>query len=386
MAHSLKYPNFVLLKMFYMRKHYFTLVFLLFFNTTFAQNLIKNPGFEDAECAAAQGKGGIWIKKGNQYCKIKDWEYATQAKTDFAISDTGNKARSGNYILGFNAYGTGKYAYRDYLEGTLEKPLTEGRTYQFRMAVKVSKRSSLLSNNFGAYFSPTKVFMASTGSIPFRPQVSNKLPMKDWLAALKLKNREALVNWSDENSFILEGSFVATGNEKFIVIGNFDPDKSTTTVELFPSDKVKNQSFYLIDDLSLEEDLSIPLTQVKKSFVNKKDIKPGAVLPVKNLNFEQNSARLKPGAEQSLSQLVELLNDNPKIELEIGGHNDLTGKESHKLSEDRAMIVYNFLINSGIPQKRLTYKGYGTDKPVTFYFKGEEQGKNRRVECKVTRM
>ncbi|NJM14640.1 MAG: OmpA family protein [Bacteroidales bacterium] len=49
------------------------------------------------------------------------------------------------------------------------------------------------------------------------------------------------------------------------------------------------------------------------------------------------------------------------MSIEIGGHTDSTGDESYNLylSEHRAKEVYTFLLQAGISQDRISYKGYG---------------------------
>ena len=54
------------------------------------------------------------------------------------------------------------------------------------------------------------------------------------------------------------------------------------------------------------------------------------------------------------------------MKIEISGHTDKTGSEplNFKLSEDRAKAVVEYLVQKGIDQSRLEYKGYGSLQPI----------------------
>jgi outer membrane protein OmpA-like peptidoglycan-associated protein len=60
---------------------------------------------------------------------------------------------------------------------------------------------------------------------------------------------------------------------------------------------------------------------------------------------------------------------------------------TYNLSEERARTVYSFLINNHIKAERLSFKGYGHQKPLFPYPErtGEEEIMNRRVEIKIIR-
>ena len=79
------------------------------------------------------------------------------------------------------------------------------------------------------------------------------------------------------------------------------------------------------------------------------------------------------------------LRNNPKLVVEIGGHTDAVGKEKQNLglSLERALSVYRYLIEKGVPKENLVYKGYGEDHPKTTGKTEEEREKNRRIEFRV---
>ncbi len=115
-------------------------------------------------------------------------------------------------------------------------------------------------------------------------------------------------------------------------------------------------------------------------------IKTGSNLTLKNIFFDTNMATLLPPSITELDILLTLLRDNPRMAIEIQGHTDNTGSDNQNmaLSEARAKAVYNYLVDKNIEANRLTYKGYGKNKPVASNANPEGRQKNRRTSFVVT--
>jgi len=73
---------------------------------------------------------------------------------------------------------------------------------------------------------------------------------------------------------------------------------------------------------------------------------------------------------------------NPTMDIEIAGHTDSDGSSSSNetLSDNRANAVYSYLLENGVAKERLTFKGYGEEKPVATNETEEGKALNRRVE------
>jgi len=71
--------------------------------------------------------------------------------------------------------------------------------------------------------------------------------------------------------------------------------------------------------------------------------------------------------------------------LEVQGHTDATGAAApnRKLSQKRAEAVVRYLTSRGIEAGRLTAKGFGPDKPITFNTTAAGRQQNRRVEFHI---
>jgi outer membrane protein OmpA-like peptidoglycan-associated protein/tetratricopeptide (TPR) repeat protein len=114
-------------------------------------------------------------------------------------------------------------------------------------------------------------------------------------------------------------------------------------------------------------------------------IEVNASVVLKNIFFDVNKYDLKNESQVELDKLVQLLQDNPTVFIQIGGHTDNIGNDTDnlKLSENRAKSVVNYLISKGIASARLSAKGYGETQPVADNNTEEGRARNRRTELKV---
>lgn len=112
----------------------------------------------------------------------------------------------------------------------------------------------------------------------------------------------------------------------------------------------------------------------------------GEKVVLNNILFELNSSVLNLEAKKELDVALDFLNDNPKVNIEIGGHTDVSGEADYnlKLSEERAKSVLEFFVEYGISAKRLTHIGFGESRPITTEKGNEANAINRRIELVVT--
>lgn len=116
-----------------------------------------------------------------------------------------------------------------------------------------------------------------------------------------------------------------------------------------------------------------------------KPIKVGETVVLKNIFFETDKFELKNESKVELNKLINLLKQNPILKIEISGHTDNVGNDKYNfnLSENRAKTVYEYLITNGIAKTRLSYKGYGLNKPIDTNDTETGKANNRRTEFKV---
>lgn len=114
-------------------------------------------------------------------------------------------------------------------------------------------------------------------------------------------------------------------------------------------------------------------------------LREGQTLKIEKLQFETNSSKIQETSFASLDDIFNLLNGNPNLIVEIGGHTNLIMEEaaSVRLSRDRAQSVADYLVKKGIDRKRLAIKGYGRSKPVANETSQAANKLNQRVEIKI---
>ncbi len=147
---------------------------------------------------------------------------------------------------------------------------------------------------------------------------------------------------------------------------------------------IVNANDYLFHSENFDIPAATEYQEIEKN-IELESMKKDAKIVLKNVFFETGSATLKPTSYAELGRLTQLLNENPKLKIEISGHTDNQGSQSVnlKLSEDRAKAVVDFLISEGISSERLEYKGYGYEQPIADNSTPEGRSMNRRVEFKV---
>lgn len=107
---------------------------------------------------------------------------------------------------------------------------------------------------------------------------------------------------------------------------------------------------------------------------------------IENLNFQSGSSDLKPGSENQLMNLAEILNAFPNSRVKLGGYTDNTGNHDTnlKLSNLRAQAAKLKLLEMGIEADRIDAVGYGADFPVCEENDTDEcKAKNRRIDVRV---
>jgi peptidoglycan-associated lipoprotein len=84
-----------------------------------------------------------------------------------------------------------------------------------------------------------------------------------------------------------------------------------------------------------------------------------------NILYDFGKWDLRPESMVSLDKLVETLFDNPNVTIELMSHTDSRDTEefNQDLSQKRAQVVVQYLIDKGIEPERLSPKGYGESTP-----------------------
>lgn len=140
---------------------------------------------------------------------------------------------------------------------------------------------------------------------------------------------------------------------------------------------ISTRDYYLSDTLQLDFKLE-PV--------------PEKAIVLENIYFDFDNFQLLPEVRDYLdNSLLKLLNDNPKVRIEIAAYTDSKGDVNYnnKLSQKRADAVRDYLLEKGIHPKRIVARGFGEKNPIAPNQKPdgtdnpEGRQKNRRVEFKI---
>ena len=119
--------------------------------------------------------------------------------------------------------------------------------------------------------------------------------------------------------------------------------------------------------------------------INIDKLESGQTFELNNIYFATDSFAINKVSKVILTEFAAYLIKNIDMELLISGHTDNVGNEEDnlELSNNRARSVYTFLIEKGVNQNRLTYRGFGETKAVYDNLTVQGRSKNRRTECTI---
>ncbi len=123
------------------------------------------------------------------------------------------------------------------------------------------------------------------------------------------------------------------------------------------------------------EPVNIPLLKLEQN----------ALLTLKDIVFESNSAVLTESSFTELQRVIKLMKENPSLKVEIDAHTDDVGSDNYNLilSEKRAKSVVEFLLQNSINPERFNAKGFGESLAKVPNTSEENRAANRRVELKI---
>jgi outer membrane protein OmpA-like peptidoglycan-associated protein len=111
----------------------------------------------------------------------------------------------------------------------------------------------------------------------------------------------------------------------------------------------------------------------------------GETITLSTLIFEQGKAVISPKSFPELDEVVAMMNEDSKMEIQLEGHTDNSGnaKTNMKISEDRVEVVKKYLVSKGIGKDRVKTKAFGGTKPLSTQRSAASHNLNRRVELRV---
>lgn len=105
------------------------------------------------------------------------------------------------------------------------------------------------------------------------------------------------------------------------------------------------------------------------------------------VTFALGSSELTPKAKANLDQFAAAIGGGEftTLKFAIEGHADASGSDpkNRELSAQRAESVTNYMVSKGVARDRLTFAGFGSERPVTG--QAPTAAVNRRVEARLVR-
>jgi peptidoglycan-associated lipoprotein len=100
------------------------------------------------------------------------------------------------------------------------------------------------------------------------------------------------------------------------------------------------------------------------------------------IHFEYDKSRLLPESKDVLKRKAKWLLANPRVNAVIEGHCDERGTNEYNmaLGDRRAQSAKNYLVDLGVPSRRLTTISYGEERPLAFGQNERAWAKNRRAQ------
>ncbi|MBN8575603.1 MAG: OmpA family protein [Cytophagales bacterium] len=111
----------------------------------------------------------------------------------------------------------------------------------------------------------------------------------------------------------------------------------------------------------------------------------GGTVVLNHLIFAQGKAVIDPKSYAELDEVVAMLKENSKMEIQLEGHTDNRGNAEANvaLSQSRVEAVKKYLVAKGISKNRVMTKAFGGSKPIATEDTEEARANNRRVEMRV---
>ena len=194
----------------------------------------------------------------------------------------------------------------------------------------------------------------------------------------------------NEKNEIITDAKVEIKNTRTKEIKNIDVDSTTgkyVAVVAFNDDQLitvkKEGKAFTSQYLSTADSaLNVP----KKLDIKMEEVKVGQAYKINNINFGTNSFIINKATLDIVEELTVYLKENPTIKITIHGHTDNVGDANSNLilSNDRAKVVHDLLILNDILSERLSFKGFGANKPISSNTTEKGKALNRRTEFFVT--
>ncbi len=164
----------------------------------------------------------------------------------------------------------------------------------------------------------------------------------------------------------IRATIAVTDNETHDLLGNYNSNSFTGKyVVVMPGGVSYNLTVeapgfgYLIKNINLPA--GAKFTEMNDT-ICLQGIVPGTILALRTVQFEET--KISASSYNELDRLVQMLFTNSSLKISINVYTDKPGDKTQnlKLTEERAKVVRDYIVEKGIDSKRIFYKGFGEDK------------------------
>jgi outer membrane protein OmpA-like peptidoglycan-associated protein len=180
--------------------------------------------------------------------------------------------------------------------------------------------------------------------------------------------------------------------ENFQQLSSKALNRKVTIFYILPKDFARENEILGIQPKVVEPQEIIPIEEEAMNFPENATLldkiqlaQKGTLIRLNDVNFYVNTFAIMPISKRAIDELILVMNEFPKLKIEIQGHICCVNKDAKNLSLERARQVKRILMSEGISERRVQVKGFGVSKPkFPIPEKSEfEAAKNRRVEIMI---
>jgi outer membrane protein OmpA-like peptidoglycan-associated protein len=169
--------------------------------------------------------------------------------------------------------------------------------------------------------------------------------------------------------------------EKFDLIFDWSDG---TTIEYRGTAQSKQLEAQRMDRAALKAEIEKGIAGMPNVSVASTD--EGVTISIEDIQFEADSAVLKPAELAKVARIAELLKRYPDRDILVAGHAAAAGNAAGRkpLSEQRAQTVADRIIAMGArAAERVRATGYGDERPIADNSTADGRARNRRVEITI---
>jgi outer membrane protein OmpA-like peptidoglycan-associated protein len=374
-------------------KNLLLIILILLSQLLSAQNLLPNGSFEDMN----------YCVEFNQPCSMEGWNMFIMRNTHVRMLNK-KEAHSGKAYVAATILNIGGAA-KTFLETPIICPLQKNKEYKLHLFIQIADK----------HIHPLQVFFSNQNYLAHWVNFFDSIPtIQISESNLIYPQKIEPYKWLE-----FETKFIANGNEKYFVLGNFN---RIETDEYTGHHKYSRngEMYYLFDDVSLMADDSSVCSNYENnlqeiyrqdfrhsfwndvsdelgitSLVDSVNIQPNQVvdsvlftqqidtLTLPEILFEIDSFTINPEFINVLDSFCNSILISNFESIQINGFTDNTGNEKHniELSINRAKSIFDYLVLvKQIDNQKLSFNGFGSQFPKADNTTIDGRTKNRRVE------